>query len=476
VAEAMGWWDLVSAERLELVDRTEDLRAFLASGRDPLEALHEFAWTIAEIQADGDWLPVNIDQPGEDDARADILRVTARDPMWFSALDVVGAQVKGGGKAPEVLQAVQVVPVGQQAGLRHGDPVPEWVRRRQALKKTDVRRASALGIATNALVYGKAAERQTYWHRPSKWQAWEKKEKAAPWCFFPLATSVTAGVRLLMVSLEADVRAAGGRMVYGDTDSLFAAGVDADDFQRLLKRYDGLFPWTPTWKTDPRIRSILTTAKKRHVNLDAEGNVVRMTESGLGGSWVAPRGWEGSEGKYQRWSLELARCLVAGEQAPFEAEPAIRRIQIVEASQTFPMGKLGSYLYAHRTGSGEAYKLDVGQSDPACDGQPWLTNSGRRVGIEHRLGDVRRAWRQLAPPATEPVAISRVRRKGTHAAMIAAARDSRARPERQRPAYDRGGPNGRRCQVCGAPLVGKQELFCRAACKATAKKRRQRAA
>jgi hypothetical protein len=233
VAVLLGWWAHLCAETVERRDVTEDFACFLASPdlpgrmRDPVTWRH---WGLARvvIRPRGEPLPVEI----EGDDGESRLSVISTDADRFGAAwpdAVLGTLLA---KRPiEVLEAIQLVPVGRQRGLRtvqvlgseldpRNDPaVILGRRRRQANDQGEPRRADELRSVMNALVWG----------NPARFDPMTGGgERPGPWCWPPLASTVSAGSRCLLALAEIGVGPAG----YFDTDGaivpleLTGGGVD----------------------------------------------------------------------------------------------------------------------------------------------------------------------------------------------------------------------------------------------------------
>jgi len=219
VAVLLGWWTHLCAEAVECQDVTEDFRRCLASPdlaermRDPKTWRH-WGMTRVVLRPRGERLPVEVEG---DDGESRLIVVPTEadrfDAAWPDA--VLGTLLAE--RAVEVLEAIQLVPTGRQRGLRtiqvlgaeldpRNDPaVILGRRRRQAKVQGEKRRADALRSVMNAMVWGNPARFDP---------AAGGSERPGPWCWPPLASTVSAGSRCLMALADVGVGPAG----YLDTD------------------------------------------------------------------------------------------------------------------------------------------------------------------------------------------------------------------------------------------------------------------
>jgi hypothetical protein len=119
MARLLGLWPVIAAERVEVADATEEVRAFIE--RITLEDLYDpNAWQqlvcVCLVEPEGDILPVVADW-GTGILLA--LNPTWSDgyPMWWTLPDVVASKIRTG-KAPKILKALRVVPGPRHPALR----------------------------------------------------------------------------------------------------------------------------------------------------------------------------------------------------------------------------------------------------------------------------------------------------------------------------------------------------------------------
>ena len=251
----MGNWAFITAERIEVVDATEETRELLA--RTQVDDLFRpETWrrlsVFVRIKANEAILPVR--------ARYD-LRETGwnigsnhlvnDEPVWYALPDLLADKLLTG-RTVEVVEAFRLVPCGAQAnlcptnllGVVPIDPtvddlfrlVIEERKRVQADESLSAaerkRRGDGLKTLANSGSYGIYAEfNRKADSRRSNVAVWKIDgshfEAALPavevpgeFCFPPLAALITSGARLMLASLECRVRERGGQYAFCDTDSM----------------------------------------------------------------------------------------------------------------------------------------------------------------------------------------------------------------------------------------------------------------
>jgi hypothetical protein len=256
----MDLWTYVIADRIdtvrgpEAVVRAQALLDAITVDGGFDAALWPQLVGYVQIRPDGDILPVRAKYDPHSPAwNIGINRYTDPDPRWFALPDVLASTLLTG-KAPVVLDAVFLEPVGTADGLRplrlpggrtvdptHEDPFKVMTEERARVRAApDVDEATRdrvqrfLKISSNAGAYGIWAE---YNQRdlpigqkhPVDVYAGDgdpftvrvhAPEDPGRVCFPPLAAVLTAGARLLLALLERCVADAGGVWAFADTDSM----------------------------------------------------------------------------------------------------------------------------------------------------------------------------------------------------------------------------------------------------------------
>jgi hypothetical protein len=250
----MGLWAFFTCQRIETREVTAEARELVEDV--DLERLFEREFwrelpVLCLVKPEGEILPARglYERTGAWQIGINPLR--SRTPLWLSLADVIAAKILGG-SAPEILQAIRLVPIGTQAGLR---PVrllgeieidPEWddffrvvVEERERLKgRSDLpelerewRRHQLKGIVNsasygitaemNATRLGAANELVTVYALEEPFtQRLHEIEAPGLYCYPPLAAIITGAARLMLALLEGSVRDRRGSYVMVDTDSM----------------------------------------------------------------------------------------------------------------------------------------------------------------------------------------------------------------------------------------------------------------
>ncbi len=263
VSALMGLWNLLIAERIAVVDATDEVRTWL-DGLRPEDMMRQDAWPalvgIALVQpTEVDLLPIRArygrDDPGDDDPYRIALAHPAFDrPVWYTLADLAESKIFTG-KTPEVLRAFRFVSAGTQPGLRPThirgavavDPVRDDLFRRLVEERARVKRGEppyerlsdderewlqqTLKTLANS-IYGvlvevnkqrlpegkKAAVR--VWHGQGSYVTTASAvEQPGVFFFPPLAALITAAGRLMLALLQWHVEQRGGTFAFADTDS-----------------------------------------------------------------------------------------------------------------------------------------------------------------------------------------------------------------------------------------------------------------
>lgn len=454
VAHQLGWWELLTAERVKRRIVTLALRRLCElAATDPTAALDPKVWarfgvTLVEVLPDDERWPVEVEDVHRPDGRMEVVRVTSSQrPMFYAWPDVMAAAVLVG-RVPRILQAVRYEPVGHQEGLRSRVPIlPGLVldvdedpavalvrRRRQAKAAGESCLSDELRVIVNSLVYGNLCRFDET--RRKEGRKWTLAERPGPWTFFPIASSVSAGARLLLATLDRMFSDLGSLVAYRDTDSSLIPASPAgrvltlsdgsnvhelswSEVDKVIGAFDALIPepdW-PVWKvergTEDTPLHALVFGPKRHaefvggVVMRSDADLCRAeelfdwTEAGLGGTYCDPPTMRGrTPNGLRRWSLVavkrevdyvLARQHARGEwvprpTAPWDegqemAFPALRRLRVAtpESAHQLPAG----------LGTRPSTRYVEGQRHDPCDASP-----SPPVAIDPG-GDLAN-WRQLA--------------------------------------------------------------------------------
>ncbi len=251
----LGLWPLLIAKQLRVVPATQEVQEL--GGTLTLERCFQPAFWIglrffAKVRPTGDILPVRAQyDPASNGTTIGVNPFWSDEPVWVAGPDLVASWLLTG-RWPEILEAVRLEPVGQQAGLRpvslrgrvNTDPATEDFFRRvvearaKAKGSTDVPLEEGewlerfLKVLANSGSYGIFAELNVtppegddgddvlvYGRNGAFPSHTSAPEDAGEYCFPPFAALTTAGARLMLALLERLVRDAGGVIAFGDTDS-----------------------------------------------------------------------------------------------------------------------------------------------------------------------------------------------------------------------------------------------------------------
>jgi hypothetical protein len=253
----MGLWDYCVAERLDIVDATEQVRALLQTVT--LETLFDPAlWPklvgIALVQPNGDILPVRARYDDrKPTSNIGVNYLTSPEPLWYAIPDLVAAALLTG-KLPKIIKAIRLVGRGRLDTLRPWTmpggrvidpgveaPWPAMIEHRQtvrtdwALSAEERHRIQLfLKITANAGGYGIYVEynRQdqpkgqrpevavySYQDDPFTTRVTAPEDPGTFSCP-PLAAVITAGARLMLAMLERCVTDFCGMWAFADTDSM----------------------------------------------------------------------------------------------------------------------------------------------------------------------------------------------------------------------------------------------------------------
>ncbi|MDX3458949.1 hypothetical protein PV396_44730 [Streptomyces sp. ME02-8801-2C] len=261
VNACMGLWDLLTHERIEVREDTEEVRKFVEEITVD-DLFNKGRWPelrgIVQIAPDGDLLPIRAAfKPGESETIG-IGYLSGGKPMWYSLPDIVNAKINGG-KSPKILKAYRFYPDGDKVGslksVKLGGDIPidpssddffqHVIEQKQAAKKRHpagaprkgctcegCRNEQFLKVLANAGGYGifveinrdDSAEDSKETIYGALGNPWEtnvyKPEAPGQYCFPPIGTLITGAARLILGMLEKLVTDAGGTWAMCDTDSM----------------------------------------------------------------------------------------------------------------------------------------------------------------------------------------------------------------------------------------------------------------
>ncbi|MBU1866016.1 MAG: hypothetical protein KKE89_06345, partial [Actinobacteria bacterium] len=254
----LGTWSLLTAQIIDQVDTTQDVRDLLADPRLEDRCFERGFWrdqigvTFVELDhPDGALLPVRgqYDETSPD-PRIGVNPLRYQGTIWYALPDVIASVLLTGNAAP-VARAIRLTGTGQQPTLRpvplrggpeinpaSEDPFVRFIELRHRIRQDDTlaeaerdRLDQFLKITANATSYGVLAryDRKTlskpttvivYGPDPLFESQTKYPEDPGPYCFPPIAATITAAARLMLALLERQVTEAGGVYGFCDTDSM----------------------------------------------------------------------------------------------------------------------------------------------------------------------------------------------------------------------------------------------------------------
>jgi len=248
VSKLLDCREILCAESLKFRDFTAEAREMvervtLEDCRRP-EFWKQMHW-FALVQPCEDVVPMRAKFARKDDAEPTLAWnfLTSAQPVWITGLDAIAAKLMTG-KPLKILEAIKLVPHGEQPGLkpvklydqlevdpRRDDLAVKLAELRDLMKKRDPTLAGGVKVAANTAAYGifcrmdvKDLDSPSPLHvfsggadylTPSV-EVWE--EPADFYCPV-IASLVTGGSHLLCAMLERAVRDMGGHIAAMDTDS-----------------------------------------------------------------------------------------------------------------------------------------------------------------------------------------------------------------------------------------------------------------
>jgi hypothetical protein len=370
----LGIWRLLTAKSLKVKDATKDVRELL--GGLTLEQLFDpKLWPdlsfFALIQPEGEVLPVRTQYSDTGETNIGLNPLTSKEPLWYAGPDLA-ASVLLSQRRPKVIKAIRVVPVGTQDGLTstvlgdrpinpaHDNFFRAVIENRQKLDPADPLNYF-LKILANAGGYGIYAElnrKQFGKNSPKPIHVYSGEycckdlattiEEAGPW-YFPPASLITAGGRLLLAMLEKLVSDAGGAYMMADTDSLAiisteSGGLVACDggeykmpdgreavkaltwkqVSEIAERFSSLNPYAP--EVVPDILKVehynfdrqgnqhqlygFAISAKRYVLFTGDGTIIKPSEHGLGPYFhpntrrYKPKDCKNRKDSYPEWMVQ----------------------------------------------------------------------------------------------------------------------------------------------------------------------------
>jgi hypothetical protein len=256
VNSLMRLWKLLTAERLEIVEATDEAQRLLDE-LTPDACFDPAVWQnfvfFASIRPDGDVLPVRARYSETGDAyNIGVNPLTSDTALWYAGPDLCASKLLSG-KSPKVLKAYRLLPEGLQKGLHSVrlrgeiqiDPAAQdffrslieerkRIKNRPGIAADERARLDAfLKVLANSGSYGifaemnredlpaKQRETVTVYGLDEPFAAQTAApEEPGPFCFPPIAALIPAAARLMLALLERCVTDADGSYAFCDTDSM----------------------------------------------------------------------------------------------------------------------------------------------------------------------------------------------------------------------------------------------------------------
>jgi hypothetical protein len=246
----MGIWELVTAKRMKVRRATRKARLFLRDvTRDDL--MRKKTWrrlrVFCRLKPDGDILPLraNYDPAMAGIGSNPVHRSETVEDLWYPLAELAASKVMTHGKVPEILEAFELVPEGQDGTLTpvklrgeiEVDPRREDFFKRvielRKLHRDDQALGEFLKVLASATSYGIYAQvtpkdsnggsssTVNVYGKDERFQvSTELVEEAGAFCFPPIAATITSVARLMLALLESFVTELGGAWAFCDTDSM----------------------------------------------------------------------------------------------------------------------------------------------------------------------------------------------------------------------------------------------------------------
>ncbi len=243
----LGNWDVLKASGIRFRLCTKKVRNLLAK-LSLKQAFEKSFWKqvsfFALVKPDNDILPVRTVYNGRTQ-NIGLNYLTSENPIWYAGPDLIASALLRQ-KAPRVIKAVRMLPIGEQrnlhstnlGGMVQIDPRKDEddffirvIEQKSRFKRENKPLADFLKVLGNSGSYGlfvqidpetkaKAAKVRVHSGEKSFSMPSEYIEKPGPWYFPPVASLITSGGRLLLAMLERCVQDARGSYLFCDTDSM----------------------------------------------------------------------------------------------------------------------------------------------------------------------------------------------------------------------------------------------------------------
>lgn len=274
----LGLWETAvtpATLEIEKIPRHEIEELIARVRRDPDMLLNQASWRslsfFALVNPNGARLPVRTFarsktraelERGADHLMVTIGPVESKEPLWYAGPDLAAAAADPNGGMPRVVRAWRLRPKGKldtltSINFRGVDPIDprtdDFFARLIELRKAktndqldDDRRSTGYKVVANSGAYGDFAETNPIDVDPDENERKQRRvavfadktfetevdrpERHGRYCFWPIASLVTAAARLMLDVGIRLVERAGGEVAYCDTDSLAVVSSKAGGF------------------------------------------------------------------------------------------------------------------------------------------------------------------------------------------------------------------------------------------------------
>ena len=272
-------WKMVIAEKLEIVENTEEVQAFL-EGITVDRLFQKDNWpfmpALVEVLPENDILPVRAKYEQGGDFQIGINYISSNEPSWYTLADVVASKLLTG-KIPKVLRAYRIVPCGIQEGLKdvmlsgevYVDPQKDdffklLIEKRKEIqleaksctdpvKKQQLESLQLfLKILANSTSYGIFAEFNRKDQEGSRIEVYGTEqfsasvdyiEEPGPFANPLIATVITGAARLILSMIEVLAEKDGASYAFCDTDSMAIIGENTVTAETIVKKFEALCPY-----------------------------------------------------------------------------------------------------------------------------------------------------------------------------------------------------------------------------------------
>lgn len=250
VCSLMGIWKHLTAQKIETVDKTSEVRELL-DNLTVEDCLDPKLWPqlvgIARVIPDGDVLPVRARYGPGPSYQIGVNPLHSNESFWYTIADLAASKILTG-RTPRIERAHVLVPSDKPTGLSSIELLREVPidptkvdffksiieRRKAAQAAGEERLANSLKVLANSTSYGIYAQMTRHelggdrtepvtvhgrGAHPTE-SAARNPEDPGEYCFPPIAAAITGSARLMLATLERLITDQSGSYAFCDTDSM----------------------------------------------------------------------------------------------------------------------------------------------------------------------------------------------------------------------------------------------------------------